>query len=128
MTLTRSAILAFIDTIRRDIDAHERARLAFIEKIRRDLDELERAARGTSAATPSPTSRTTPTSPPFNPGGPRSKYNTPRPASQRPRRRFSAKSTPVVTKVACDACRDFCWENCPCSCHHTQHAGAVAPR
>jgi hypothetical protein len=98
--------------------------LAFIAKIRRELDDLERAVRGTPAPQPSSTSRPTPSSP-----SPRVTA----PQRRQRRRQFSDAGHPprqargpVTTKVACDACRDFCWENCPCSCHQQRHAGVSA--
>jgi hypothetical protein len=92
--------------------------LAAIQKIRRELDTLERAVRETPAPSQPPASRTTP---------PTSRVNAPQRRAARRVTQRSASRTPATSKVPCEACRDYCWENCPCSCHQTRRAGATPP-
>lgn len=105
--------------------------LALIQKVRRELDALERVVKETPAT--KPTSPAPPASQhnhrPPQPAPPR--VHAPR--SQHPRRstrapQQAARGGPVTTKVACEACRDFCWENCPCSCHLQRRVAVTSPR
>lgn len=91
--------------------------LAAIQKIRRELDALEHAVREAPAGS-SPAPRTTP--PPSSP-----RVNAPRRSAQ-PRRSSSprpkARTPQAPANVPCEHCRDFCWVQCPCSCHQAKHA------
>ena len=102
MSVTRSALLDDLRALRRDVNAQ--------------IDGLERKLLERSVSAPPPPRSAPPSSRAASPAR-RSPSRRPPGAGATPARTPRPSSrTPTATKIACDACRDVCWENCACSC------------
>jgi hypothetical protein len=114
MSVTRSALLTDLRDFRRDVNAR-------LDALERKL--LERPVPSGSQSRPASTARVS-----FPP-----RRTPPRRSPARARDLLQNSSSPhagrwdalpTATKVACDACREVCWENCAYSCHHVRRVAA----
>ena len=109
MSVTRSALLDDLRVFRRDVNAR-------LDALEHKLLERSVSAPPPPRSAPSRASSPARRSPPRRPPGGRWREVSP---SSR-----ASSRTPTATKVACDACREVCWENCACSCHQGRREAA----